>query len=193
MRTKLTAVLLTSLLISLSAHAEKPQIQWDKQYDFSKVKTFKWQAPASPSLAEKDPFMHNFIQSAIETKLTEAGLTKTDGMPDVYVTYHGSTENEVQLQSDSFGYGIGAYGTGAWGMHGYGFAGPVSTTTRVVNYEKGTLVVDLWDPTQKQLVWRGTVDGILISDDKAKMQKELTKAIEAMAKQNRKLRAQAAT
>ena len=35
--------------------------------------------------------------------------------------------------------------------------GPVSTTTRVVEYTKGTLVVDIWDAATKELVWRGEV------------------------------------
>jgi hypothetical protein len=182
-----TAVLL-SALIALPAYAAKPQIQWNKTYDFAKVKTFKWQAPASPSLAETNPFMHKFIEDAIEQELTKVGLMETEGTPDVYVTYHGSTEKEVQLHSDSFGYGIGGYGMGGWGYYGYGMAGPVSTTTRVVEYNKGTLVVDIWDPTMKELVWRGTAGDILISDSVEKTQKNVSKAIAAMVKQNQKLR-----
>jgi hypothetical protein len=182
-----TAVLL-SALIALPAYAAKPQIQWNKAYDFTKVKTFKWQAPASPSLAETNPFMHKFIEDAIEQELTKVGLTETEGTPDVYVTYHGSTEKEVQLHSDSFGYGMGGYGMGGWGFYGYGMAGPVSTTTRVVEYNKGTLVVDIWDPTMKELVWRGTAGDILISDSVEKTQKNVSKAIAAMVKQNQKLR-----
>jgi len=181
------AILLLSVAMVLPAQAAKPQIQWDKAYDFSRVKTFKWQTPASPSLAETDPFMHKHIETAIETELANAGLTKTDGTPDVYVTYHGSTQTEVQLHTDSFGYGMGGYGMGGWGMYGYG--GPVSSTTRAVEYEKGTLVFDIWDPAQKQLVWRGTVNDILISDNKEKTQKNISKAVASMAKQNRKLRA----
>jgi len=184
------AILLLSVAMVLPAQAAKPQIQWDKAYDFSRVKTFKWQTPASPSLAETDPFMHKHIETAIETELANAGLTKTDGTPDVYVTYHGSTETEVQLRSTSFGYGVGSYGMGGWGMSGYSL-GSSHTTTREVETKKGSLVVDIVDSMEKQLVWRGTVSGILISDDQAKTEQAVSKAIESMAKQNRKLRAKA--
>jgi hypothetical protein len=186
----ITTVALVAAFAAVPAYAQKPQIQWNKMYDFSKVHTFKWQTPASPSLKDSNPFMHQFIEQQIEAKLMGAGLTKTDGNPDVFVTYHGSTQTDVQLHTDSFGYGIGGYGMGGWGM--YGYAGPVSSTTRVVEYEKGTLVVDIVDPAKKELVWRGTVNGILISDDQNKTQKAVGKAIDAMAKQNQKLRAQAA-
>jgi hypothetical protein len=177
-------------LIAAPAYAQKPQIQWDKQYDFSHVKTFKWQQPSSPSLADSNPFMHKFIESEIEKELMNAGLMETTGDPDVYVTYHGSTQTEVQLRSTSFGYSVGGYGMGGWGMYGYSM-GPTHTTTREVETQKGTLVVDIVDAKEKQLVWRGSVSGILISDSQEKTEAAVGKAIQAMAKQNRKLRAKA--
>jgi len=187
---KILMALALGTLLAAPVYAQKPQIQWDKAYDFSKVKTFKWQPPSSPSLAESDPIMHRFIESAIEKELANVGFTETTGDPDIYVTYHGSTETEVQLRSTSFGYGVGSYGMGGWGMSGYGL-GTSHTTTREVKTKKGSLVVDIVDSKEKQLVWRGTVDGILISDDQEKTENALSKAIEAMAKQNRKLRAKA--
>jgi hypothetical protein len=188
---RLLGILTFAVLAASPVYAQKPQIQWDKKFDFSKVETFKWQAPSSPSLADSNPFMHKFIESAIETELQKAGLTETTGDPDVYVTYHGSVDTEVQLRSTSFGYSVGSYGMGAWGMYGYSF-GPQHTTTREVQTKKGTLIVDVVDPKEKQLVWRGTASGILISDDQAKTEKAVGKAIQEMAKQNRKLRAKEA-
>ncbi len=187
-----TLVLLAALAFAPAAFAAKPNIQWNQDYDFSHIKTFAWQEPVAPSLAQSDPFMHKFIQDEIEKRLTAAGLTKAaaGAAPDMLVTYHGSVQNQVQLQSDSFGYGFGGYGTTGWGMYGYGAAGPVSTTTRVVNYQEGTLVVDIVDPTKKELIWRGSTTPILISDSNDKTQKNISKALDAMVKQNSKLRAQ---
>jgi hypothetical protein len=187
-----TFVLFTALVLAPAAYAAKPNIQWNQDYDFSHVKTFAWQDPKSPSLAQSNPFMHKFIQDEIEKRLTAAGLAKAaaGAAPDVWVTYHGSVMDNVQLQSDSFGYGFGGYGMGGWGMYGYGAAGPVSTTTRVVNYPEGTLVVDIVDPVKKELVWRGSTTPILISDSNDKTEKNISKALDAMVKQNSKLRAQ---
>ena len=184
--------LLATLALAPAAYAAKPNIQWNQDYDFSHVKTFAWQEPVAPSLAQSNPFMHKFLQDEIEKRLTAAGLTKAaaGATPDVWVTYHGSVMNQVQLQSDSFGYGFGGYGMGGWGMYGYGAAGPVSTTTRVVNYQEGTLVVDIIDPVKKELVWRGSTTLILISDSNDKTEKNISKALDQMVKQNSKLRAQ---
>jgi Domain of unknown function (DUF4136) len=187
-----TLVLLATLVLAPVAYAAKPNIQWNKDYDFSHIKTYAWQDPTAPSLAQSNPFMHKFIQDEIEKRLTAAGLTKAAAgtSPDISVTYHGSVMNNVQLQSDSFGYGFGGYGMGGWGMYGYGAAGPVSTTTRVVEYLEGTLIVDIIDPIKKELVWRGSSTPILISDSNDKTQKNISKALDAMVKQNSKLRAQ---
>jgi len=188
-----TLVLLATLALAPAAFAEKPNIQWDKAYDFSHIKTFAWQDQVAPSLAQSDPFMHKFIQNEIEKRLVADGLMKASAgaMADVLVTYHGSIMDDVQLQSDSFGYGFGGYGMGRWGMYGAAAAGPVSTTTRVVDYKKGVLVVDFVDPMKKELVWRGSTTPIMISDNKDKTQKEISKALDEMVKQNTKLRAQA--
>ena len=187
-----TFVLLATLVLAPAAYAAKPNIQWNKDYDFSHIKTYAWQDPTAPSLAQSNPFMHKFIQDEIEKRLTAAGVTKAaaGASPDMFVTYHGSVMNNVQLQSDSFGYGFGGYGMGGWGMYGYGAAGPVSTTTRVVEYLEGTLIVDIIDPMKKELVWRGSSTPILISDSNDKTQKNISKALDAMVKQNSKLRAQ---
>ena len=187
-----TFVLLATLVFAPAANAAKPNIQWNKDYDFSHIKTYAWQDPTAPSLAQSNPFMHKFIQDEIEKRLTAAGVTKAaaGASPDMFVTYHGSVMNNVQLQSDSFGYGFGGYGMGGWGMYGYGAAGPVSTTTRVVEYLEGTLIVDIIDPMKKELVWRGSSPPILISDSNDKTQKNISKALDAMVKQNSKLRAQ---
>lgn len=186
---------IVSLAVLLGACAAQPNIEWNKDYDFSHVKSYRWLEPTAPSLAQSNPFMHKFLQDEIEKRLSAAGLTKAaaGAMPDVLVTYHGSVQNNVQLQSDSFGYGFGGYGMGGWGRYGYATAGPVSTTTRVVEYKEGTLVVDIVDPTKKELVWRGASTPISISDSNDKTEKNISKALDQMVKQNTKLRAEQKT
>ena len=187
------SLLVAGGLLSVPAIAAKPQIQWDPEFDFSQVQTFAWQDTAGESLAQSQPFLHEHIINAIEFELTNSGFRETTSNPDVLVTYYGSTETNYRLQSDSYGYGFGGYGMGGWGYYGYGMGGPVSTTTRVVEYDRGTLVVDIVDADAGELVWRGSVSDITVSDSLEKMQKYVTKAIVKMAKQARKLRAKAAS
>jgi hypothetical protein len=180
------------MLASASVHAAgKPQIQWNEGFDFSAISTFQWKDEAGMTLARTQPFLHSRIVNAIEFELTGTGLTQVDTNPDVYVTYYGSTETEVTLQSDSISYGYGAYGRAGWGAFGYGRTVPVATNTRVVEYERGTLVVDIWNAADNELIWRGVVGDITISDSIEKTEKYILKAIEQMAKQAAKLRAKA--
>jgi hypothetical protein len=108
------------------------------------------------------------------------------------VTYHGSVNTEVFYRSSSFGFSVGSYGMGPWGGMSGVSAGPTHTTTQEVQTKKGTLVVDIVDAKEKQLVWRGTSSGILISDSQEKTEKAVGNAIKDMAKQGRKLKAKEA-
>jgi hypothetical protein len=155
-----------SLLVSvtLPAFAQKPQIQWNDEYDFDAVETFQWQSIDDAQMAAANPFMHSLVKNLLAAELAKSGLTEVTSNPDVYVTYYGNTETEVELRTDTYGYSYGAYGMGGWGYYGYGAAGPVSSTTRQVEIQHGTLVVDIWDRATEELVWRGTVTDVMSSD-----------------------------
>ena len=185
MNGKLLAAAFLSSALALSAQAQKPAIQWNNSYDFAGVDTFAWQLTPETSLEGRNPFMHSLIKNTLEAELSTSGLTQVDSNPDVYVNYHASTETETQLRTNSYGYSYGTYGMGGWGYYGMA-AGPVSTTTRVVEYERGTLVVDIWDAATKELVWRGTVSDTL-PDSPQKAEKLVVRAIGKMADQGRKL------
>jgi len=171
--------------VALSAQAQKPQIQWNNKYAFDAVKTFAWQDTPETSLEGRNPFMHSLIKNTIEAELATSGLTEVDANPDVWVNYHASTTTETQLRTDSYGYSMGGYGMAGWGYYGMA-AGPVSSTTRVVEYTKGTLVVDIWDAASKELVWRGMMTDTL-PDNVQKAEKLVVRAIGKMADQGRKL------
>lgn len=184
------AIFLIAGLIAVPALAAKPQIQWNPEYPFDSVQTFKWDSSSPSPLATEDPFMHSRIVTAIEYELASSGLTAVDDNPDIYVTYHTSTTSRVRLDSTSYGYGFGGYGGGRWGYYGYGMGGPIQTTTRVSEYDEGTLVVDIWDAKSRELVWRGSVTAVL-SENPTKAENQVVKSIQQMAKQGRKLWAKA--
>ena len=185
MNAKSLAAALVLSTLALSAQAQKPQIQWNNKYAFDGVETFAWQDTPDTSLEERNPFMHSLIKNTIEAELATSGLTEVDANPDVWVNYHASTSTDVQLRTDSYGYSMGGYGMAGWGYYGMA-AGPVSSTTRVVEYTRGTLVVDIWDAKSKELVWRGTVSDTL-PDNVQKAEKLVVKSIGKMADQGRKL------
>jgi hypothetical protein len=180
------AAALTLVLAAVPALAQKPQIQWNDEYNFDQVETFQWQSIDEAQMATANPFMHSLIKNLLAAELATSGLTEVTSNPDVYVTYYGSTETEVQLRTDSYGYSYGAYGMGGWGYYGYGAAGPVSSTTRQVEIQHGTLVVDIWDAASMELIWRGTVTDVM-SSDQEKNEKLVAKAISKLCDEGREL------
>jgi uncharacterized protein DUF4136 len=185
MNAKSLAAVLVASTLALSAQAQKPQIQWNNNYDWDAVQTFAWQDTPDTSLEERNPFMHSLIKNTIEAELATSGLTEVEANPNVWVNYHASTTTDVQLRTDSYGYSFGGYGMAGWGYYGMA-AGPVSSTTRVVEYTRGTLVVDIWDAKSKELIWRGMVSDTL-PDNVQKAEKLVVRAINKMAEQGRKL------
>ena len=79
-------------------------------------------------------------------------------------THHGLYRNEGDFQfskvRDS-------------GLHSSGYGmGASSTQTTVSHYKQGTLMIDIIDPTNDKLVWRGTADGRLSKNMKPEERRE---------------------
>ncbi len=148
MRTlQILAALTLAVALGAACSSQKINHDYDHQADFSQFKTYKY-AKGTPV---ENQLMDQRIVSAIETEMGQEGFTKASGNPDVVVTYHAPSKEKKQYVTGNFGYG---YGPG-WGWGGYG-GGMGTSTTREITYEKGTLVVDMYDAKKKQLIWRGT-------------------------------------
>ena len=135
--------------------------------DFAKYKTYKWVAIEGGQ--HPNQIVDAEIKQAIDGQLAAKGLTKTDSdKADLYVGYQIALNQEKQWN----GYGMG--GGIRWG----GMATATSSTINV-----GTLVLDMYDPIQKQLVWTGnatkTIDP---SKSQEKNQKNLDKAMQKLLK-----------
>ena len=175
-----TALLFAAAVLpATTALAQQVNYDFDRSADFSKYKTFAYQV----CMRIDNPLVDKRIVAGLENALALEGLTKAGGDADVNVTYHSSTTEDVVIDTTSWGYG---YGPGwAWGHGGYGYGyggGPVSSTTTIRKYTRGTLVIDIWDARTKELVWRGTANDT-VSDDPAKNDKKVQKALQKLFKQ----------
>lgn len=173
------------------ALAGKVYVNYDPEYDAGKIRSFAWKDSEDNTVAAANPLLHSRIVNGIEYYLSLAGWQEDDKAPSVYVTYHASTEKEVVLDTSHYGYGY----PGAWPYYGaaypYGAYGASSTTT-VRTYEKGTLIVDVWDAATNKLVWRGTAPDITLTDDPEKMGKKIDKALKSMVDRWREIKKNAA-
>ena len=115
MRNRLLALSVVILLGVAPAAAQKVHVDYDRSVDFGTYKTFAWGRTPDTSLEAESPLMHSRLKNAIEYRLTEGGMTEDTENPDVYVTYHTSSKEEIQLHTTGMGYGYG----GGWGYDPY--------------------------------------------------------------------------
>jgi hypothetical protein len=136
--------------------------------DFSKFHTYKW--VVVPNAKYPNQIVDAQIKDAINSQLSAKGLTLTDSdKADLYVAYQTSVAQQQQWN---------AYGMGGGWRFGGGMATATSSTIDV-----GTLVVDMYDPSTKQLVWTGRATKTLNpSSNQEKNQKNLNKAMAKLLK-----------
>ena len=166
---------------AVGAVAQDVRYDFDKDKDFSKFKTYKWVSIKGAD--QPDDLTAKQITAAIDEVLAKKGLTKTDSdTADLYIGYQTAIGTEKQYTSYNTGWG---YGPG-WGGGWYGYNGGMSTTTTYGSTSTvyiGQLDLSLYDPAQKELVWRGVATKTL--DPKAKpdkKQKNINKAAEKLLK-----------
>jgi hypothetical protein len=190
MKTKITLAAML-LLIALPAMAQKVYIDWDRTVDFSKYETFAWYFTPETSMQDTAPLMHEKVVEGLKQRLTSGKLPLTlvgeDENPDLLVTYHTEEDTELVLSTDHWGYGYGPgwgwdpYWRGYWGGMGMG-----TSTTRAYTYTKGTLLVDIWDAKEKQLIWRGSATDT-VPENPQKGAKKIDKMLTKMAKKWQKM------
>jgi hypothetical protein len=128
------------LLVSGVAAAQDIKTNYMPGTDFSKYHTYKW--VSINNTEQVDPIVVQQIKDAIDSQLTSKGMTKTDAdTADMYVGIQTSIQQQQQWN---------AYGMGGGWRFGGGMATATSSTLQI-----GTLGVDFYDPSTKQLIWRG--------------------------------------
>lgn len=164
------AAVLAVLLNAVPSFAQKVTVDYDDQADFTKMSTYGWQVGAPIP----NQLMDQRVIAAVDYHLSMLGYIKTDDTPDVYVTYHATTQEQQRVTTSGYGYGGGR----GWRRYGGGMG---SSTSRVHTYVKGTLIVDIWNAAEKSLMWRGTSTDTL-SDKPEKNEKKINKGMEKLFK-----------
>jgi hypothetical protein len=130
--------------------------------NFSKFHTYKW--ISIPENVHPSQIVDQEIEQAIDAQLSAKGFTKSDDdKADLYVGYQCSVDQERQWNG--------------FGMRGIG-GGMGSVTSSTI--QNGTLAVDFYDPSDKQLVWRGQAEKTL--NPSGNQQKNMENLNKAMAK-----------
>ena len=152
---------------SSTALAQSVSTNYVPGTDFSKLHSYRWVAVDGG--ASVDQIQDQQIKAAVDKSLAAKSFTKKDADPaDFYIAYQVALDQEKELD---------AFGAPGWRFGG----GMASVTTHTVDI--GTLVLDVYDPTAKKLLWRGTAsETVSRSGSPEKKQEKLDKAMAKLLK-----------
>ena len=160
--TWITSPLLACLCLSVSIYGQDIHYNYDRGTNFATYKTYQW-VEIKGGLVP-DQLMDQNIKRAVDEQLALKGLTKVNDNADLYVGYQAAVNHEKS---------VNVWGTGPrW----RGGTAQAETTTISV----GKLVVDMYDPARKQLIWSG--DATKTLDPSKDPDKNYQKLQKAMAK-----------
>lgn len=174
---------LLSLVLLLSACASttpRTNIDYDPAVDFTQLRTYSW---LDHDLASKgvSPLVIGRIISGVDAQLQAKGWTKVpQGQVGQVVIAAGVSVH--QQQSVNTYYNAPMYAGYGWGgpwMRPYAYGGMGSATTTVRTYDVGTLIIDMFQVSTKQAIWRGTAEKT-ISDKPEKNSEAVRIGIENM-------------
>ncbi len=204
-RTTLQTVLAASLFIAFHAYGQDVHYNYDRGANFQSYRTYQWvdlksggpkadvptglsNAPVGlPELpvgrppigriVSDDQLLEQDIKRAVDAQLSQKGLTKVDKGGDLLVGYQASVDEEKGINLSGSG-GNGWWGSGpGWGGGLYSVQGQTSTIP------VGTLMVGLYDPARKQLIWRGdATKTVSLKKDPNRNYQNLEKAIAKLFK-----------
>jgi len=148
----LVAAVLCSLVTAVTAFARSVNVDFDKDTDFSKFKTFAF-AEGTPTPVT---LTNQRIERDIEAQLEKKGLTRVEGAADLTVVFHCAVTHKTELNTTS----LGGWG---WGPGWRRWGGSGTAITQVERIPVGTLIVDIGDSADKRYVWRGTASKTISS------------------------------
>lgn len=137
--------------------------------DFTRYRTWDWgQADALPTgdpRLDNNQFFNDYLQGAIERAMARGGYAQSPrgASPDLRVHYHANINQRFQVNE------------------------PIDCSTgncqpNVIDYEQGTLVIDVLDIKTNRVVWRGwaqdSMQGII--DNQDRLERQVDEAVRKM-------------
>lgn len=174
-------ITLITLFLSFAiafSYAQKVTVDLDKTVDMTKYKTFSflgWQDNSDKILNDLDK-QRLYEAFNNEFDIREIKEVKEDPDMDIslYIVVNKETSTTAYTNYMGGGFGRGYYG-GAWG------GGSATTTYSENDYLAGTLVMDVYDPDTKKLIWEAVATGT-VHEKPSKREKGIPKSVSKLMK-----------
>jgi hypothetical protein len=155
--------LLGLVSVGLVFAGPKVRVDYEHGHNFSCYKTYRWvrTQPLQPTDASfPNQLMDKRIVGFVEEALAARHLVRVEGDADLLINYQVNVTEEPQYTTFTTSTGPG-WGWGGWGWGGWGWGpgwGGVDSAVSVTTTEPvavGSLVINVVDARQKQLVFQG--------------------------------------
>lgn len=153
-RSKPAALALLVALIAGCAINSPPntRVDYDKNADFSVYRTYGFPKETGTDRGGYSTLVTSYFKSSISTAMEARGYKYSAENPDLLVNFFMNTRDRTEVRPNVgagyYGYREGLYG--GW---------PRYDRDRTINYQIGTINVDIVDAAKKQLIWEGISEG----------------------------------
>jgi hypothetical protein len=140
--------------------------------DFAQYRTYDWgptdALPTGDPRLDQDPYFQDRVQGAFEKQMAARRFERASSdRPDLLIHYHASITQRIDVNRLD---------------QTYGYCYDGDCRARVIEYEAGTLVLDIVDARTNRVIWRGwaqhNVEGVL--GDRDKMARKIDEAVRRM-------------
>jgi Domain of unknown function (DUF4136) len=160
-------VAISSLAVTGCASTMTVSSHVRRDVDFARYRTYDWgpadALPTGDPRLDRNPFFQDHVQGAVEKGLFARGFEWSD-TPDLLIHYHASINQRINVDRVD---------------HDHGYCYDDDCVAGVLDYEAGTLVLDIVDARTHQVIWRGwaqdSVDGVL--DNPGRMARKITEGV----------------
>jgi len=153
MKSIITLICISFLILLEGCSSVAVNYDYDSKFDFTHLKKYSWLP--MPKDLQADELIVKRIQSAIDRNLQDKGFVQTSNESDFVIALYISTHIKKELW-ESGGYGYRGYGR--YGSHWSG------NRIEIYEYEEGTVIVEIINASNKDLIWRGTGVGMVEHD-----------------------------
>jgi hypothetical protein len=146
------AVLLTFTLLGGCARM-RATVDYDQTVDFAHLQRYAW-LPDPPG-PRSDPRVHNDlidarVRGAVDRILAARGYEQVpEADAEFFVAYYLLLESRLDVRT--VGSGLGDNSRDWWTTS-------TGAQTNVTQYERGTLLLDVLEPQDRRLIWRGSTN-----------------------------------
>ena len=152
--------------MSVSSHIQRG-------ISFSDYVTYDWGPPdnlpvGDPRL-DNNAFFNDYLQGAVEKQLVAKGYDRAAAglKADMLLHYHASVHQKLDVYAAD---------------RRYGYCDGPECGDRVVEYEQGTLVIDMVDARTNKLIWRGWAQDAMtgVIDNQARLEQQVDEGVTKM-------------